>query len=212
MRPELLACAVVAWAACSGAPAIPAPAGSRAQYAALEARTVRIVTACADGPGWGSGVVLRAGLVATAAHVTQPACRMTIRGNPAVVLAIDEAADIAILRATSPYVWQPLSLGPAVYRGQLVTVVGYPMRSKTGRAELSVSPGYVTTTYSDRIQVSAPGYFGGSGGPAFNDAGELVGLFVAIDALQGFGMAAVPIDGGYYLTPAGRVFELAAGL
>jgi hypothetical protein len=210
----LAICTVALTAACGAtfSPA-PVPLGGPALMEGLQARTVRVDVVCPGaklGDSWGSGVILRTSYVATAAHVADPKCRLLVNGVPAYTVARDEKADVAIVWVLSQRRW--VDLEPAApYLGQPVVTVGYPGEYSDGQPHLAVSPGYITTTVRGMYRVNTPTYAGNSGGPVFDRAGRLVGLFVSSWSLPVMG-GTLPFDGAYYATDARHVFRLLATL
>jgi S1-C subfamily serine protease len=172
-------------------------------------RTRRVEVECPDGrSGWGSGVILGPAhhalgyvVLATAAHVTKPGCDATVRGRPVVELARDEEADVSLVLMEGDGYW-PLELSRG-WLGMPVVAVGWPVQPKTGKAGLQVSRGWYTADLGDRLKVSAPTYFGNSGGPIFDEDGRLVGLLVS-----GLISWNYSVEGEHYVTPAQRVLEM----
>lgn len=68
--------------------------------------------------------------------------------------------------------------------GEHVWVVGYPVQLGSGEQELTVTDGVVAGPVDSEGQarITAPVYFGNSGGGVWSDRGELVGIAVAIYA------------------------------
>ena len=67
--------------------------------------------------------------------------------------------------------------------GEQIYVMGYPMSSILGRYNPSISQGIVSKTSgfgetSGEFQITAKINLGNSGGPIFNDKGEMVGISV----------------------------------
>ncbi|EFN53636.1 hypothetical protein CHLNCDRAFT_58432 [Chlorella variabilis] len=139
----------------------------------------------------GSGFVIAGRRLLTNAHCVDHHTQVKVkrRGSDtkyvAQVLAIGMECDIALLTVEDESFWQGLE---AVHFGGLpllqdsVTVIGYPIGGDT----MSVTSGVVSrievTGYAHGaaellgIQVDAAINSGNSGGPAFNDRGECVGI------------------------------------
>eukprot|EP00252_Welwitschia_mirabilis_P001100 TRINITY_DN11057_c0_g1_i1.p1 TRINITY_DN11057_c0_g1~~TRINITY_DN11057_c0_g1_i1.p1 ORF type:complete len:660 (-),score=130.37 TRINITY_DN11057_c0_g1_i1:841-2736(-) len=103
----------------------------------------------------------------------------------ATVLATGLECDIALLSVENEEFWEgtePLKFGPLPFLQDAVTVVGYPLGGDT----ISVTKGVVSrievTSYSHGaidllgIQIDAAVNPGNSGGPAFSDNGECIGI------------------------------------
>ncbi|KAG0475735.1 hypothetical protein HPP92_015421 [Vanilla planifolia] len=103
----------------------------------------------------------------------------------AKVLTTGVECDIALLSVDSEEFWKgakPLRFGPLPFLQDAVTVVGYPLGGDT----ISVTKGVVSrievTPYAHGaydllgIQIDAALNPGNSGGPAFNDKGECIGV------------------------------------
>jgi serine protease Do len=141
------------------------------------------------GIGTGSGVVLHpAGFIATAAHVVEEAESIELElkdgtKTPAHVVTLSRTEDIALLKAESAppnLVAAPLADSDKLKVGQLVFAIGtpanYPHTMSTGivssirnEAPKGLVPGRV-------IQTDAALNPGSSGGPLFNERGEVVGI------------------------------------
>jgi tetratricopeptide (TPR) repeat protein len=134
----------------------------------------------------GSGFFVRPGEVMTNMHVIKSAHRVEIhtlegkgRTYPvAGALAIDEEADLALLKVDLPAERsRPLTLTSALPdEGEQIFVIGNPLR-----LEGSVSNGIVSAIrevpdLGRIIQVTAPVSHGNSGSPLFNMRGEVIGI------------------------------------
>ena len=134
----------------------------------------------------GSGFFVRPGEVMTNMHVIKGAHRVEIhtlegkgRTYPvAGALAIDEEADLALLKVDLPAERsRPLTITSALPdEGEQIFVIGNPLR-----LEGSVSNGIVSAIrevpdLGRIIQVTAPVSHGNSGSPLFNMRGEVIGI------------------------------------
>jgi tetratricopeptide (TPR) repeat protein len=134
----------------------------------------------------GSGFFVRPGEVMTNMHVIKGAHRVEIhtlegkgRTYPvAGALAIDEEADLALLKVDLPAERsRPLTMTSALPdEGEQIFVIGNPLR-----LEGSVSNGIVSAIrevpdLGRIIQVTAPVSHGNSGSPLFNMRGEVIGI------------------------------------
>ncbi len=142
----------------------------------------------------GSGFFISAdGYVVTNNHVVEHASAVTVttdggRTLPAKVIGVDPKTDLALLKvegASFPSV--PFAAKPPRV-GDWVIAVGNPFGlggtvtagivSARGR-DIGSGP------YDDFIQIDAPVNHGNSGGPTFNNAGEVVGVNTAIFSPSG---------------------------
>lgn len=175
----------------------------------MVSRTVYLEASCAEGEGSGSGVVLdnffEGSLIATAAHVADPSCSLSYKSKPAWVLKVDKKHDLALLYIPGVRSVSPLRLG-TLYLGQNVIAVGYPLQFFTRKSALQVSKGQAIVDYGVRIRITAPIYFGSSGGPVFDESGRLVGIVTSMQAIGGV----VPVE--YYMAPAAKVYEMVDSL
>lgn len=138
----------------------------------------------AERGGFGTGFLVSAnGDLLTNSHVISGCASLSVDGVTAIVVANDEAFDLALLRlSTVP------DAAPAVFASRParlnsdVTVVGYPLPEILGG--LNVTRGSVTSLKGVggdgvQMQISAPVQPGNSGGPVLNAAGQIVGVVVA---------------------------------
>ncbi|XP_009349861.1 protease Do-like 9 [Pyrus x bretschneideri] len=138
-----------------------------------------------------SGFVIRGRRVLTNAHSVEHYTQVKLkkRGSEtkylATVLAIGTECDIAMLTVSDDEFWKgvsPLEFGELPALQDAVTVVGYPIGGDT----ISVTSGVVSrmeilsyvhgSTELLGLQIDAAINSGNSGGPAFNDKGECVGI------------------------------------
>jgi len=157
-------------------------------------RTVLVYRTCEDGvgDGWGSGVIWEGNKVVTAEHLVddREGCTFAVSragedSYPATVAKEDTRTDLALLNVAHDY-GVTVSFARSKL-GEAIVVVGYPAQLlDRGNQYLSILYGYISTKnvliesekrYVDRI--SAPIYFGNSGGPVFNSVGQVVGIVSA---------------------------------
>jgi S1-C subfamily serine protease len=199
-------------AACSGcgAPALKVlpvtPESDTADYFRwLSDGTVQVQADCPDGSGSGSGVVVGRykdkTYVATAAHVANFECVVTIDGEIFEVAAVDEQYDQSIVVGYAK--GRAALVSPDPFLGQSITIVGYPSQPYTGKTSKQITKGNLSAFVPFRYKVTAPAYFGNSGGPCFDAQGRLVGLVVALIQRGG-----TPMPGEIFVTPAQRTYEL----
>jgi hypothetical protein len=148
---------------------------------------VRIVAAEKAGASLGSGVLVDANreqaIVLTNWHVVRDSRSAVLVQFPdgfqtaGTVVRWDEAWDLAAL-----VIWKPpatpvplAAIPPAP--GDLLTIAGYgrgPYRAQTGRCTEYLSPG--TGYPKEFVELAAGARQGDSGGPIFNERGELAGV------------------------------------
>ena len=165
----------------------------------------------------GTGFILdKGGLIATNLHVVAGSSTITIKlhdGTPYQVLEIagvDPGRDLAVLRIKPKKDLQTVRLGDSeqMSAGDQIVAIGNPL----GVFDYSVSAGLISQVRpvceakEDRcppgglklLQISAPISQGSSGGPLFNQFGEVVGVTTLIVAQGQSINFAVP---GNYLKP-----------
>ena len=144
----------------------------------------------------GSGIVIsRNGRILTNQHVVLQCDAYEIiddknRVLKAALEAVDNAKDLAVLAVREYFTSVARVRKEAAPRlGEAVIVVGYPLVDVLGTGP-SVGFGNVTSTAGIRnnpaqMQISVPVQRGNSGGPVFDQAGNLVGVVVSkLDALK----------------------------
>jgi S1-C subfamily serine protease len=144
----------------------------------------------------GSGIVMnREGLVLTNQHVVRQCDSYEVidessRRLKAALQAVDATNDLALLTVREGFPAAALLRKEAAPRlGEAVTVVGYPLVAVLG-TRASVGFGHVAGTAGIRgnpgqMQISVPIQRGHSGGPVFDQAGNVIGVVVSkLDALK----------------------------
>lgn len=146
--------------------------------------------------GYGTGWVVDAEYVVTAYHVIEGAKRITVYASDrlprnAVIAVVDARNDLAVLRVDfggwSP---KPLAIAKALpILGARVFTIGFPIRDILGVFP-KLNAGEIASTAGPKddprlLQISVPIHSGNSGGPLFNESGEVVGIVVSkLDALK----------------------------
>jgi TPR repeat protein len=137
----------------------------------------------------GSGAVISTeGHILTAAHVVAGAKRVTVTTKDgtkdAVILRLDEANDLAVLRITvGPIAPLPIAPSRLMRLGQVVATIGFPniqiqgFSPKVTRGEISSLNGIGDDPRA--WQISVPVQTGNSGGPLLDENGNLVGVVVS---------------------------------
>jgi S1-C subfamily serine protease len=144
----------------------------------------------------GSGIVVsRDGLVLTNQHVVRQCDSYEViddanRRLKAALQTVDAANDLALLTVRESFPAAALiRKDPTPKLGESVTVVGYPLVAVLGTRP-SVGFGHVAATAGIRgnpgqMQISVPIQRGHSGGPVFDQAGNVIGVVVSkLDALK----------------------------
>jgi serine protease Do len=140
-----------------------------------------------EGEGHGSGFVVDGGLIVTNHHVIAGATSARIRFQdgrmlqPVHVLVDDAANDLAVLRVDDPTLAAlavPLATS-ATAVGDAVVVIGSPLG-----LDYSLSSGLVAARRDEQgthmVQIDAVIAPGSSGGPVFNDRGDVLGVATAM--------------------------------
>ncbi|MBT4929525.1 MAG: trypsin-like peptidase domain-containing protein [Flavobacteriales bacterium] len=173
----------------------------------------------------GSGVIVSStGLVLTNHHVIDQAKSIIIQlrdssGNKleseARVLREQRENDIAVLQILNASLIPSEQIYPElitdVRLGQEVYTMGYPISTKMGE-NMKVVDGIIsslTGAQDDQkyIQTTLPVWYGNSGGPCFNDRGQLIGLVTSVMYHQG-----EKAEGVAYVTKAQGILDLLEGL
>lgn len=192
------------------APATPEPAedpvAGPLSAADIAARSFSSVVQVRTPLGAGSGFVVDAsGVVATNLHVIFGATSAEVLLDDDVVvpvvevLGVDEVHDLALLKIDAENL-PAVTLGDsdAVATGDAIVAIGNPL----GVLSHTVSDGLISSvrTYEDTkmLQISAPISMGSSGGPVFDERGEVIGVAtLIIEGGQNLNFA-VPVN---YLRP-----------
>ena len=148
-------------------------------------------------PDWsGTGFAIADGLIATNYHVVNGAKNIRIKGVDGgmetayngYVLASDEEHDIAIIKIVDKkfkgFDKIPYCIGKSIADvGEDVFVLGYPLTTTMGN-DVKLTNGIISSTSGfqgneSMYQISVPVQPGNSGGPLFDDDGNVVGIVTA---------------------------------
>lgn len=92
--------------------------------------------------------------------------------------------------------------------GDHVYVVGYPVQLGSDEQELTVTDGLIAGPVNSEgeARITAPAYFGNSGGGVWSDEGELVGILVSgyFASVEGYDNP-VPYVGQSYMVPVDHI-------
>ena len=158
--------------------------------------------------GLGSGFIISAdGQVVTNAHVVEGATRVTVkladgRSYEAEVVGADPMTDIAVLKIDADVDFPTVSFGTSegLRVGDEVVAVGNPFGlggTVTSGIISALSRNINAGPFDDFIQTDAAINRGNSGGPLFNNAGDVIGVNTAIISPGGGSVGigfAVPSD------------------
>jgi S1-C subfamily serine protease len=144
----------------------------------------------------GSGIIVSGnGFVLTNQHVVQQCSTYEViddanRRLKASLHAVDVAKDLALLMVEERFAAvAPIRRDAAPRLGEAVTIVGFPLVNVLGTRP-TVGFGHVSSTVGIRgnqsqMQISVPVQRGNSGGPVFDQAGNVIGVVVSkLDALK----------------------------
>lgn len=167
--------------------------------------------------GLGSGFVVSAdGRIVTNMHVIRGAKRATVQTaqgksfDVVELIAADEVHDLAVLRIRASGL-QPLALGDSASArpGAHVVAIGHPLGLGNTVSDGLISAVREIAPQRSLLQISAPISPGSSGGPLFNDRGEVIGIStLVISGGQNLNFA-VPINAVKPLLAIGKGVALA---
>ena len=144
----------------------------------------RIEAEVCDGDSVGTGFMIDERHIVTVAHVIEGATSILVEVNgdlaEAVTVGFDQERDIALLRSDIPLGDQTFELQDIDYTtGDQIFAIGFPRG-----LDASLTTGVISNRevefdfmpFSRFIQVDAPLNPGNSGGPVFNEAGDVIGV------------------------------------
>ncbi len=137
--------------------------------------------------GFGSGLLVKGGYVLTCWHVVDGSERISIslngKDHVAEIVQKDPALDLAILKVSDVSDGAVLNLSDGVQLGEKIFTLGYPHPDLQGSAVKFTTGSISGLTGVDNspryFQISAPLQSGNSGGPLFDEKGNLVGIVAA---------------------------------
>jgi serine protease Do len=169
------------------------------------AAILRVEAQGAEGEQFGTGFFLdKSGIVATSLHVINGTKEIRVKLHDGThypvksVLSIDKPRDLVLMKVDVDHPMKTLQLGDSnkVTKGEKVVAIGNPL----GVFEQTVSDGLISSILEvcpekearpdnpkcpiefHILQISVPISQGSSGGPLFNQRGEVVGITAAIIA------------------------------
>lgn len=162
------------------------PQSPRPSVADLARSVVTIEVDLLNGTATGSGVVVAPnGVIATAAHVLAGARAARVRFGSGDMLKVEGLIDVdpdldyALIRVAG-FQLPTAALGnsDSLVLGQRLLAIGAPIG-----LEATVTDGLLSAVRNDGnrklLQISVPVSHGSSGGPVFNDQGQVIGLVVS---------------------------------
>lgn len=174
--------------------------------------------------GSGSGFFITPDVVVTNYHVINGAKQIEVTYNnevklSAVVIGSDPAADIAILKVSGlEDVIQPLALGNSneAKEGTRIYAVGFPLPSYIGTTA-KITEGMISSTTGYKgdlrqFQITAPVQPGNSGGPLFNEKGEVIGVVSAQLGSNFTGKTGIVAQNVNFAMKAGNIKNLLGNL
>lgn len=146
----------------------------------------------------GSGFIVdSSGLIVTNRHVIEGAFSISVDLSdgthlPAKLVGMGTNFDIAVLKIDAGRPLQPVKIGDSdkLRVGDPVIAIGNPLgftRTVTKGVVSAFNRDIGMSAYDDLIQTDASVNHGNSGGPLFNDAGEVIGINQAIHTQDGGG-------------------------
>jgi S1-C subfamily serine protease len=143
--------------------------------------------------GFGSGLLVKGGYVVTCWHVVENAKKISVscqgKDFAASLVQKDEGNDLAILRVDGVDDGASLSFSDSVKLGEQVFTMGFPHPDLQG-SDVKFTTGSISGLTGPQntpvyYQISAPLQSGNSGGPLFDEYGNLVGIVAAkLDSLK----------------------------
>jgi serine protease Do len=150
---------------------------------AVVAKVTPSVVGLSAGPGQGSGVIVRDGLVLTAGHVSGQPDRDILITLPdgkklkGKALGRNQSADSGMVRIADKGDWPAAEVGKSsdLKKGQWVVAIAHPGGFRVNRTPV-VRLGRVLSADAFVIQTDCPLVGGDSGGPLFDLDGKVVGI------------------------------------
>jgi hypothetical protein len=188
IRHYVLAAAIALAGSCGGQatskPKAPEQLSARDIVEKYKSAIVRIENNMGAQVGVGTGFfVTEQGRVATNLHVISGGGALTVRLSDGTVfdvqrvVAVDADKDLAVIEIDAPTKMPTVPLGDSdgVVPGDAVVAIGNPMR-----LDFTVSDGLISSVRAIEdgviLQISAPISQGSSGGPLFNQYGQVIGV------------------------------------
>lgn len=155
-----------------------------------------------------TGVRVAAGVLVTAKHCVPDDAKDgdPVEGTDGTLKWVSPTEDFVVIvePVKGPEEFIPLRKADL---GEHIYVVGYPIQLGSREQELTVTDGIVAGPVNDqRMRITAPAYFGNSGGGVWADDGSLVGIAVAIMVVRLPGVPwPLPYPGQSFMVPIEHV-------
>ncbi len=203
MSTKLLALVVLLVAACGVQVKLQPPAHSPSAVAFAVAHSELLYP-----PGC-TGVEVARAVFVTAKHCIEDGQKAGDNFKAGGLLAyVDEDYDYVVIVRSARYGYDFIDMRPAA-PGEHLYLVGYPQQVRDGKQQLTVTDGIFTgaVDLSDGYErISAPAYFGNSGGGVWGEDGALLGLLVNGDFADA-GRWPMPYPGAGYMVPIAEVVK-----
>lgn len=148
------------------------------------AKSVTVIVGTEEAKG--TGVFVGKGIVLTAAHVIEDGTRITVTDAEGTVfthtevLLSDAWKDLALIKVgTTANTYMDVAERKLAVAQQLFNV-GHTLEHNFTVADAKVTATRAAVAFRSRIAISGDVHPGNSGGPLVNDAGELVGIVLAV--------------------------------
>ena len=159
-----------------------------------------------------SSVRVEADLIVTAHHCLPEKAKVGDAYEGGTLVALNADFDFALFR-TAPSL-NFAQLNTTAELGDRVFVVGWPSQL-TGGTALTVTDGVIAgleLTKNGHVRITAPVYFGNSGGGVWSDRGDLVGIAVSMYAVPLVSGKPIPYEGQGFMVPIWRVAKAISAL
>lgn len=155
----------------------------------------------------GSGctaVAMGADRMVTAKHCAPDGAAAGDTYEGGILLFVSPTEDFVVIEVFDARHPVALHAGKA---GEHIYVVGYPVQLGNGEQDLTVTDGIIAGPISRDLQhrITAPVYFGNSGGGVWSDRGELVGIAVSIFAAHIDNGRPIPYAGQSFMVPVSSI-------
>ncbi len=151
-----------------------------------------------------TGILVGGNRLVTAKHCAPDDAKAGDAYEGGTLLHISPAYDFVVVQVRDPRTRIELR-GPTT--GEHLYVVGYPVQLGSGDQELTVTDGIVAGPSNEdgEARITAPVYFGNSGGGVWADDGSLLGVAVSIYAFSPGFVRPIPYVAQSFMVPASVV-------